>query len=100
MSLISTLNGHTGHVTCAHFSPLGHRIASGSADNLVKVWDAESNEYKCLSTLSGHLSYVLSVAWSPDGQKIASGSADYRIRIWDVSNYCECPYFNEFQFVD
>jgi WD40 repeat protein len=35
-----TLKGHTHAIKSVSFSPDGQRIASGSRDNTVKVWDA------------------------------------------------------------
>jgi WD40 repeat protein len=35
------LEGHTGHVYSVAFSPVGRRIISGSADNTIRVWNAE-----------------------------------------------------------
>ena len=46
---VCTLTGHTGMVMYVTFSPDGKRVASGSADNLVKIWDtatgAEVNSF-------------------------------------------------------
>ena len=89
MSLISTLNGHTQNVTCVHFSPNGQKIASGSMDMTIKIWNAESHDYECLNTLNEHTGRVSSVAWSPLGHKIASSSSDPTIKIWDSETY-EC----------
>ena len=36
---VHTLTGHSGGVWSVAFSPNGNRVASGSDDNLVKIWD-------------------------------------------------------------
>ena len=36
---VQTLTGHSDGVVCVAFSPNGNRIASGSRDRLVKLWD-------------------------------------------------------------
>jgi len=36
---VHTLTGHSGPVDVVAFSPDGNRVASGSRNNLVKIWD-------------------------------------------------------------
>src|SRR5262249_29376782 len=59
-----TLRGHTADVTGVAFSPDGTRLASGSRDGTVKVWEAATGRE--LLSLKGHTSFVSCVAFSPD----------------------------------
>ena len=66
------------------FSPDGKRIASGSGDNTVRVWDAATGQ-PVGQPLTGHTDAVFSVAFSPDGTRIASGGDDNTVRVWDAA---------------
>ena len=80
---LKTLEGHTDEVYSVAYSPDGTKIVSGSHDNTIKIWDANTGQ--CLKTLEGHSLDVNSVAYSPDGTKIISGSYDNTIKIWDAN---------------
>ncbi|KAG8835384.1 hypothetical protein FRC18_000592 [Serendipita sp. 400] len=75
--------GHTGGVRSIAFSPDGCRIASGSADKTVRLWDAETGQ-AIGEPMRAHRSTVASVAFSPDGRQIASGSWDTTIHLLDA----------------
>ena len=79
--LTKTLEGHSDYVHSVSLSPDGTKVASGSGDKTVKLWDVTSGE--CLQTLEGHSVFVNSVSFSPDGTKLASGSSDTTINIWE-----------------
>lgn len=64
-------------------SPDGTQIASASADNTVRIWDAATGTL--LRTLTGHTDAVYSVTFSPDGWQIISGGADDTVRIWALT---------------
>ncbi|ODM17235.1 hypothetical protein SI65_06910 [Aspergillus cristatus] len=81
---LQTLEGHSGMVNLVVFSSDGSRIASGSDDHTVRVWDANNGD--CLHTLQGHSDWVRSVVFSSDGSRIASGSDDHTVRVWDANN--------------
>ncbi|WP_341737640.1 CHAT domain-containing protein [Microcoleus sp. CAWBG640] len=77
------LETHSSQVLSVSFSPDSKTLASGSADNTVKLWDVSTG--KEIRTLQGHSSAVYSVSFSPDGKTLASGSNDKTIKLWDVT---------------
>jgi eukaryotic-like serine/threonine-protein kinase len=90
----STLVMYTGHlntVTTVAWSPDGMRIASGSWDQTVQVWDASSGTHPLI--YRGHTTNVNAVAWSPlhTGQRIASASGnsffkgDFVVLVWNAA---------------
>jgi WD40 repeat protein len=72
----------TGPVISVALSPDGRRIVSGSDDNTLRVWDADSGQL--IGALAGHTDKVTSVAFSPDGHLIVSGGWDNSVRLWDA----------------
>jgi WD40 repeat protein len=80
--LARTLLGHTSQVNTLAYSPDGRRLASGSFDKLIKLWDATTGEE--LLSLRGHEGGVVSLAFTRDGQRLISGGVDWTARIWDA----------------
>jgi WD40 repeat protein len=79
--------GHTEEVSCIAYSRDGKRLASGSEDGTVIVWDAVTGEK--LLHLAAHgagrgFHEVSSVAFSPDGSSLATASRDGSVKTWDV----------------
>ena len=64
------------------FSRDGKRIVSGSNDQSLKVWDADTGQE--VFTLKGHTGAVSGAAFSGDGERIVSGSADGTVKVWDL----------------
>lgn len=82
-----TLIGHSYHVTCVVFGPKGNVLVTGSSDEDIRVWEAQSG--KCLSALRTHSAGIsaLDICW--DGTIIASASYDGLIRLFDtVTGHC------------
>jgi WD40 repeat protein len=59
------------------------RIATGSTDNIIRVWDIRSGKY--LFCLKGHLDGVRSLC-SLSIDTIASGSYDHKICVWSLDS--------------
>ena len=81
---LTSILGHANVVPGCDISPDGRLIVSGSLDNTIKIWDAESGA--CLMTLEGHTDSVVACTFSPDGRRILSGSWDKTVRVWDAQN--------------
>lgn len=81
---LNRLQGHQDRVKDVSFSPDGTILASASADNTVKLWNAKDGIL--LATLTGHNDNVLSVSFSPDGKILASTGRDGTIKLWNVKS--------------
>ncbi|OAQ97504.1 hypothetical protein LLEC1_00839 [Akanthomyces lecanii] len=90
-----TLDGHTNRVRCVAYSHDSQRLASGSEDGTIKMWDASTGD--CLLTIKVKCIAVWSVAFSHDSRQLlstcqdtkftsGSGLANYTINVWDSSS--------------
>ena len=82
-TILYTYSGHAGVMTAVAWSPDGYRVACGSSDETVELWDASNGGNAHI--YHGHAGVVNAVAWSPDGKRIASGSTDGTVQMWDAS---------------
>jgi WD40 repeat protein len=78
--------GHEDFVFCLAFSPDGERLASGSLDGKVRIWDRPTGTL--VAEMDGGRQSddnplgILSVAWSADGTRLVTGSGDDRAPVW------------------
>jgi WD40 repeat protein len=70
---VAILEGHTGLVRTARFSPDGTRVVTASADHTARVWEARTGS--CLAVLSGHTAELRSAVFSPDGERVLTASS-------------------------
>jgi len=74
--------GHTAPINAAIFHSNGKYIITAGSDNLVKIWEIDSE--KEMRTFQGHTDVVRSAVLSIDGKSLISSSADKTIKVWDL----------------
>ena len=84
LRIARTLTGHSDLVGALAFSPDGARLATGSRDNTVRIWDLATGTV--VRTLDGHEGSVSAVAWSSDGALIATASHDRTARVFRATD--------------
>ena len=70
-------------ISALAFSSDGAKLASGSMNTTVRLWDTTRNDGPV--TLQKHTGWVNALAFSPDGQMLASGSTDKTVLLWDTA---------------
>jgi WD40 repeat protein len=68
--------------TTLAISPDGRRLATGSEDGTIKIWDVARGTL--LQTLHGHEGAVTAVAYSKDGALLASTGHDGAVQLWSI----------------
>jgi WD40 repeat protein len=74
--------GHPKRVNTIAFSPDGSRLASGSDDYTLLLWNVGTAQAP--PTPAGHSGSINTIVFSSDGSKLATGSGDKTVRVWDV----------------
>ncbi|XP_032671548.1 WD repeat-containing protein 26 isoform X3 [Odontomachus brunneus] len=87
---IQILNDHCDEVWYCKFSPDGLKLATGSKDMTVIIWDVDPETLKVThrKTLEGHTYGVALIAWSPDSTHlIACGPEDCpELWLWNIDS--------------
>ncbi|KZS87696.1 WD40 repeat-like protein [Sistotremastrum niveocremeum HHB9708] len=84
----SPMRGHISTISALAISPDGKLLASGSADNTVRIWGLEPEDpLHEPRILDGHTNWVREVAFDHQGEHLVSCSDDYTIRVWDTANW-------------
>src|SRR5437899_1819377 len=78
----ATLTGHQHEVRCLAISLSGQVLASGSADNTVRLWNLPDGEP--LKTLARHTGWINCLAVPAHGRVLASAGRDGRICLWSL----------------
>jgi WD40 repeat protein len=76
----AALRDRPGLITAVAFSSDSQRLALGSSDHTLTLWDPATNNQV---TRTGHRSWVKAVAFSPDGKTVATTGLDYTVKLWD-----------------
>jgi protein HIRA/HIR1 len=96
---LATLTLHTRPVNSVRWATKSLRLASGSDDTLVLLWQLTENaakrqignleekqveNWRLVGRLRGHTADVTDIAWSPDETQVASCSLDNFVIVWTV----------------
>ncbi|KAM6476127.1 hypothetical protein HDV62DRAFT_384573 [Trichoderma sp. SZMC 28011] len=77
---LQTLEGLGDSVNSVAFSPDGQRLASGSFNGTIEIWDVKSGSCQTLHCYHS----ISSIVFSPDGQQLASGLPCGAINVWEI----------------
>ncbi|MEU1072718.1 MULTISPECIES: CHAT domain-containing protein [unclassified Streptomyces] len=74
--------GWSTMVNAVAFSPDGGRLATGSTDNLARIWETTTGT---MVAELAHNHFVDAVDFDTSGKYLATGSADATASVWDLS---------------
>lgn len=81
---IAEFTEHAHLVWRMAFASTGDRLAVGSREGTIYLYDFKCNEK--LKPLTGHTDFIWSVSFSPDGKRLVSSSSDKTSKLWDTAS--------------
>lgn len=85
----TAIKGHRSSVRSVAWNATGARLASGSTDRTVRIWNPDKPDIRHSSELRGHSASVDQIAWDPShAERLGSVSADRSVRLWDTRSKC------------
>jgi WD40 repeat protein len=79
---LALFKGNTTPVWSIDYAPERNKLAAGSYDYTIKIWDVATQEIELI--LKGHEKSTLPVAFSPDEKYLVSGSLDRTVKVWNA----------------
>lgn len=77
-------------IECARFSPDGSKLAVGSHDNRIYIYNLTDGG-SLLATCQGHSSFITGLDWSVDSQYLHSVCGAYELLFWDANTGHQIP---------
>jgi WD40 repeat protein len=62
----------------------GKKVASGSNDGVLRLWDVDTG--KVIAKWTGHKGKISSVCWNRGGQVVSGSYDDGTVKVWDVES--------------
>ena len=78
-NIISKMNHPKEWIEIMRYSPDGTKLAVGSHDNFIYIYNVGEGQYKPHGKLKGHSSYITALDWSVTGDWIRSSCGAYEL---------------------
>lgn len=79
----TVLTGHTDAIFALAFTPDGQQLASGSADQTIRLWDVTTGSLTAI--LHSHQGAIYTLAFDQTGATLASAGRDRVVKLWDMA---------------